>query len=343
MKVAAARAAKHVDGAGQTIGIVSDSFDANAAAPTHAAQDIATGDLPGPGNPCGYTTPVTVQSEYAGGTDEGRAVAELAHGLAPGAHLVFATAGNGPLDFARQINTLRTVNHATVIVDDAAYMDEPFFQDGPIAQAANAASAAGVTYFSAAGNDNVIVNGDNVSSYQAPAFRSTACPASVVAAEPLMGCHNFNATGGTNSSDAITLAPGGGFGFDLQWAQPFGITGTDLAAFLLDSSGKVVAGSDSVQSLSREPVEFFGYTNLTKSAQTLRIVIGKFSGAANPLLKFKLVDTFGITAVQFDASIRGDIVVPTIDGTRARPRSGPRPRCPTTTRAGRRSTRRAAR
>ena len=85
MNVAAARAAKNVDGTGQTIGVLSDSFNTAPGVPTHAAADIATGDLPGPGNPCGYTTPVTVQADYNGGqqTDEGRAMVELAHGLAP--------------------------------------------------------------------------------------------------------------------------------------------------------------------------------------------------------------------------------------------------------------------
>ena len=74
MNVAAARSADSVDGTGQTIGILSDSFDTDAGAATRAATDVASGDLPGPGNPCGETTPVTVQSDFAGGgqTDEGR-------------------------------------------------------------------------------------------------------------------------------------------------------------------------------------------------------------------------------------------------------------------------------
>ena len=139
MNVAATRAAKAVDGSGETVGILSDSFDTAAGAPTHASTDIATGDLPGVGNPCGRTAPVVVQSDFSGGgqTDEGRAMAQLVHDLAPGAHLAFATAFNGDLDFANQINTLRAVNHADVIVDDVSYLNEPFFQNGPIATAAN--------------------------------------------------------------------------------------------------------------------------------------------------------------------------------------------------------------
>ena len=164
MNVAAARAAHAVDGSGETVGILSDSFDTASGAPTNAATDVATGDLPGVGNACGRTTPVLVQSDFAGGADEGRAMAQLVHDLAPGARLAFATAFNGDLDFANQITALRTVNHADVLVDDVSYFNEPFFQNGPIANAANAASQAGVANFSAAGNANVIVAGKNVSS-----------------------------------------------------------------------------------------------------------------------------------------------------------------------------------
>ena len=41
---------------------------------------------------------------------------------------------------------------ADIIVDDVGYLTEPFFQDGVIAQAVNAAAKKGVIYFSSAGN-----------------------------------------------------------------------------------------------------------------------------------------------------------------------------------------------
>ena len=316
MNVAAARAANQVDGTGQTIGILSDSFDTNPSAPTHAADDIATGDLPGSGNPCGYTTPVKVQADDAGSGpgDEGRAMAELAHGLAPGAHLAFATGDFGQFDFATQINNLRDVNHATVIADDLAYLDEPFFQDGPISQAANAASAGGVPYFTAAGNDNVIVAGKDVSSYEAPAYRETACPLSVLNFETLLGCHDFDPGAGTDTGADITLAAGGGFALDLQWAQPWGITGTDFDAFLVDDAGNVVASSRLDQGQLLEPFEFIGYTNSTGSTQTVHIVIGRFSGSGAPRLKYVLLGASGMVNVQYNTSSGGDIVGPTIFG-----------------------------
>lgn len=322
MNVAAARAAKSVDGSGQTIGVLSDSYNKATAAPTHAAADIASGDLPGPGNPCGYATQVKVQSEYSGSptlaTDEGRAMLELAHGLAPGANLAFATAANGQNSFAAEITKLRTANHASVIVDDSQYLDEPFFQDGPVSQAVNAASAAGVAMFSAAGNSNVIVGGKNVSSYETPAFRPQPCPVWVSSAEGAgVTCHDFIAGLGVDTGDDITVAPGGGFDIDLQWAQPWGsLAGHDYDAFILDGlTGAVLSASAFDQDHGfPEPFEAVGYTNTTASPKAVQVVIVRYSGTSTDRLKFAVVDSAGISSVQYDTSNSGDIIGPTIFG-----------------------------
>ena len=316
LNVAAARAANGVDGSGETVGILSDSFDTAAGAPTHASTDIATGDLPGVGNPCGRTAPVVVQSDFSGGgqTDEGRAMAQLVHDLAPGAHLAFATAFNGDLDFANQINTLRAVNHADVIVDDVSYLNEPFFQNGPIANAANQASQAGVAYFSSAGNSNVIVGGNNVSSYEAPAFRATSCPTSVLSLEPLLACHDFDTSAGVDNGDGITVPSGAGFTVDLQWAQPWGGVTTDYDVFVVDGQGRVLAASAADNLGLQQPFELLGFTNRTASTQTVNIVVGKFAGAANPRLKFVLDGASRITGVEHNTSIGSDVVGPTIFG-----------------------------
>ena len=211
------------------------------------------------------------------------------------------------------------MNHANVIVDDSQYLDEPFFQDGPVSQAVNAASAAGVAVFSAAGNANTIVGGNNVSSYETPAFRPASCPASVTAAEGnvSVSCHDFDTTAGIDTGDDITLTPGGGLGIDLQWAQPWGsLVHHDYDAFLLDSTTQqVLAGSALDQDGGfTEPVEFFGYTNEAASAQTVQVVIVRYSGGSTDRLKFVMVGSSGITSVQYNTSIGGDIVGPTIFG-----------------------------
>lgn len=149
-----------VDGSGITVGVMSDSYNTRLT-PTSAAGDVTTGDLPGTANPFGNTEPVVVVQDVAAGTDEGRAMAQIVHDMAPKARLGFATANGGELNFADNIRSLaglpgapRAVEgfKADVIVDDIIYLAEPFFQDGIVAQAADDVADAGVSYFSSAGN-----------------------------------------------------------------------------------------------------------------------------------------------------------------------------------------------
>ena len=159
----------------------------------------------------------------------------------------------------------------------------------------------------------MIVGGNNVSSYEAPAFRSAACPTAITEVEPVQGCHNFNPTGAANTLDAITLAPGGGFGLDLQWAEAWGAIEADYDTFVIAANGAILADSVIDNGQSEEPFEFLSYANTTTSAQTVYIVIAKYSGE-NARLKFVLVGASGITGVQYDTSTGGDIVGPSIFG-----------------------------
>ena len=115
-KRARARAEFGVDGNGVKVGVLSDSFDHASGAQTDTATDIASGDLPGPGNPCGNEEAVEVLTDSAsGGSDEGRAMAQIVHDLAPGADLSFATAFTGTTAFANNIEALAAAG-AKVIV-----------------------------------------------------------------------------------------------------------------------------------------------------------------------------------------------------------------------------------
>ncbi len=144
-----------VDGTGIRIGIISDSFDSRVPG---ASAGIASGDLPGVGNPLGNNTPITIVKDDIG-FDEGRVMAELIHDLAPGAELKFHSAFNNTFDpnlppdqtVADAINNL-VASGVDIIVDDVSILTAPRFQDGAAAQAVDAAKAAGVAYFSAAGN-----------------------------------------------------------------------------------------------------------------------------------------------------------------------------------------------
>jgi hypothetical protein len=86
-----ARGAFHIDGTGIKIGVLSDGV-------TNLAQSQARGDLGS----------VTILPGQFGNGDEGTAILEIIHDLAPGAQLYFATANTGITVFAQNIRDLRT-------------------------------------------------------------------------------------------------------------------------------------------------------------------------------------------------------------------------------------------
>lgn len=339
LDAADARASFGVDGTGVDVGILSDSFNRNASAATHAAGDVASGDLPGPGSPCGSTTPVGILDDGAVGSDEGRAMAQIVHDLAPGAAIDFATAFTGELQFAANIRALANAG-AEVIADDVTYFEEPFFQDGPVAQAVNDVVAGGVSFFSAAGNDNLIdAEGHDFASWEAPQFRdSGACPAAIVAfseavekAEEEEGssepegihpehCMDFDPAAGSDDTFGLTVEEGETLVIDLQWAEPrFGV-GTDLDAFLLDEAGELVeeegfpvlSVDDNVGG-SQRPFEFLAWEN-TGPEQDVQLVLNRFDGA-DPRLKLILLQNGGgVSGSEYPESSEEDVVGPTVFG-----------------------------
>lgn len=142
----------------QRIGVISDSF-----AITNAVRDTNTtpaagqaGSLQGsrPQDSGDLPAVVSILEEgAAGNTDEGAAMAELAHDMAPGASLVFHAAGVSRASFAEAIDTLCDAGQASVVVDDIGFLLEPYYQDGIVAQAAQRCVAKGIPFVSAAGND----------------------------------------------------------------------------------------------------------------------------------------------------------------------------------------------
>ncbi len=314
LQAAAARSAFGVDGTGVKVGIISDSFNVAAGAATSWSGDVATGDLPGPGSPCGFTTPVQdlLDAAPGGGADEGRAMAQVVHDLAPGAELGFESARTAaPLPDL--VGGLRSWG-ANVIVDDMIWFDEPFFQEGPDELAANNAAAAGIPYFSAAGNESVTVSGNNVGSWEAPTFGGAPCPPAFDS--EYSDCMDFNPGSDTSNTQAITLGPGGEFILDMQWNEPWYGVQTDLDVVLLDSpTGSALAGSADTNTGphgSQHPFEIFKYTNAADSAKTVYLAIGKRGTAGGtPRVKYVLCDAWNITGVQFATPSGG---VPTIFG-----------------------------
>ena len=149
-----ARSDSGVTGRGVRVGVLSDSYNCllgpfEPGAPfTRAAQDIASNDLPR--DVLVLKDLSDVQSPDC--SDEGRAMMQLIHDVAPGSPQAFYTAFVSQEDFAAGIRALADAG-SKVIVDDVIYFAEPMFEDGIIAQAVDDVHDAGVAYFSSAGND----------------------------------------------------------------------------------------------------------------------------------------------------------------------------------------------
>jgi Calx-beta domain-containing protein/subtilase family protein/VCBS repeat protein len=256
-----ARTSFSVDGSGIKVGVLSDSFN------SHGGMngDIATNDLP---------ANTTILQDMSG-TDEGRAMAQLVHDVAPGSSIVFATAFGGQANFANNIIALKNAG-AKVIVDDVGYFAEPMFQDGVIAQAVDQVVAAGAVYFSSAGNSGH-------KGYEAGYL-------SVGTTQTINGkaetWHNYN-SGSPTIFMPFTLANNGTATIVLEWNQPAASVSpghgasSDLDLVITDNSAShFIVGLSQSNNIGNDPIEVVQFSNTSGSTQTYDIVVGLASGAA---------------------------------------------------------------
>lgn len=333
-----ARGTFGVEGEGVTVGVLSDSLNqANEAVTggpvaTKQPQDVLSKDLPGKRNTCpGQSTAVEDLRDYEVEPgeeepfDEGRAMLQIVHDMAPRAELAFNSAFNGELAFAEGIEDLaKPVSEggagSQVVVDDVGYFEEPFFQDGPVAAAVNQVTEDGATYLSAAANDNLFDAEENeIASWEAPEYRdSGACPAEVAAIAELNASHcmDFNPGAATDRTFGIKVEPEEVLSVDLQWAEPWEGVQTDLDAVLLNANGEVLTGSvEENIAETQQPVEIVQWVNESEAEQTVQLVINRFEGTADPRLKFLFLQNGGgVSGIEYPRSGGGDVVGPSIYG-----------------------------
>jgi subtilisin family serine protease len=242
-------------------------------------------------------------------------MAQIVRDLAPGAAISFATAFVSETGFAANIRAL-AASGARVITDDVLYFEEPFFQDGPIAVAIDEVAAAGVSYFTAAGNNNVIAefNGEDVGSWEAKYRDAGSCPTGLPVGQE--ECADFDPEEpGVDRTFNFTIPAKGELAVDLQWAEPRGGVAADFDAYLLDNAGNVVDEStfDNVSTTQR-PFEFIQVENTATEPATGRLVISRVSGSGEPVLKFVQLGNSEPTETQYETSSAGDTFGPTVFG-----------------------------
>jgi Subtilase family len=248
-----------VDGSGVKLGVVSDSVD-------NLADVQSSGDV----------GPVTVLPGQSGmpGSGEGTALLEIVYDLAPGASLFFATAGNSEAAMATNIQALRTAG-CDIIVDDLAFLSEPVFQDGIIAQAVETVAADGALYFSAVGNGGNKDDGTS-GTWEGDFVASSSTVTFPDGSEDML--HDF---GGGNPLDLVTAESNQPPDvITLQWSDAFGASGNDYDLFII-SGNNVVAASTDFQDGTGDPLEGVDITTLNPTG--LSVAIGRYAGESRYL------------------------------------------------------------
>ena len=258
-----------ITGAGVKVGIISGSFDT--VAPGAANADAAAGYLPA--NPDG-TAAVTVLSDNSSPSDdEGRAMAELVHQVAPGAQLFFATNGSSQADFASAVSALAQAG-CNIIVDDIAYTHSPFYQvTSGLDAAETAALAQGVSVFTSAGNYGQAFLEQPFAPQQVTLTDGTAAPAQVF-------------DNGT-PYERITVPANTTSRIDLQWTAPFQGVGSAgapdaLTLKVFDADGNAV-GTGTVQKADGVPTtDLLYYFPVLSSSADYQVALYLNDGQASP-------------------------------------------------------------
>ena len=209
-------------------------------------------DLPNPNNPSG--------------TDEGRAMMQIVHDVAPDANLSFYTAFVSEQDFADGILALANAG-CRVICDDVGYFAEPFYQTGVVGKAIQTVEQEGVIYLTSAGNSDAV-------GYQA-AWNpiQTATIGSTV-------LHDTQDFGNGSPTQTVTVGASQNVSnatLAVQWNQPYGAVTSNLevVVFLNNVVVATVTGN------GRDPYILF----TLPQGNTYTIAIQNLSGPNPGLIK----------------------------------------------------------
>jgi hypothetical protein len=156
-----------IDGSPIHVGVISDGV-------SNAATAQSTDDLP---------SDLNVLSIGAG--DEGTAMLEIIHDIAPGAKLSFHAAGSSKASFQEAITALHNAG-CNVICDDVGWYTDPFFEQSPLgSHIQSLQSLRDYVHVSAAGNDGLRHYQNTFTNIQPDTFHDHPLVAHVAAGESL--------------------------------------------------------------------------------------------------------------------------------------------------------------
>lgn len=269
-----ARSAFGVDGRSITVGVISDSYNCL----DGAAQDQSTQDLPP------RIIIIADALDCTGKTDEGRALMQIVHDIAPAARLLFHSGDNGNATTANAILKMVSDYKADIIIDDFKAITANFFQEDAVTQAVQKAVKAGVVYITTAGNE-----GRNAYQSAYREYRNDVLK---------LNAHNFATDGSIDIYQSITVPEGVGFNLMLQWDSPaYSISGrpgsrNDLDIFIFNKKHTRILAFSNFDNIGKDPIESLYFLNQIGSGETaFDIVITKASGVSPQLMKYIILNS----------------------------------------------------
>lgn len=271
-----------LDGRGIKVGVISDGIDGlcDAAAAQELPSNVEAMGTCNDANPC-----------LCLDGDEGTAMLEIVHDMAPGATLGFGAGLSSSLAFIDRVERLTKEFQADVIVDDIGFFLEPYFEDGPIAQAVREAVDQGVIYVTAAGN-----SGD--SHYEGE----------YVDSGDGLGSHEIS-----EGNDSFEVY---GFNFlvTLQWTNPFGQASDDYDLCLASETAEECSLHNTRQDGNDDPLEMLP---LFFCLEGCHLQVRRISGQAQRLELFVLRGDLDVADRVPAGSIFGHAAVPGVLATAA--------------------------
>lgn len=285
MQADKARTQFELDGSGVTIGIISDSYNCL----NGETRDKTEAEIPADA----YA--LEELRDCTAATDEGRALMQIIHDIAPGAKLIFHSGGNGTANTANGILEFAETLQVDIIIDDFRSLYAPFFQYGVIAQAVNRAVELGVSYISAAGNNARNSYSQDFNPYYSDALDLLA--------------HDFDPGDKADILQRFSLEPGAGMIIVLQWSDPFAsVTSgkgaqTDLDIHVTNLDGDKLLISAASNNLGSDAIEILSFINPPTATETeFNFLINKAGGVEPEHIKYIIQGRFAGEILEYNTN-----------------------------------------